>query len=185
MILVVLFEVNLPGRKVNGLPIERADGLVLFLPREDLARLTFFVSLAEILAVGLKGVLVDIPNSNGGVLARLPILPAALIFEHCLPSAIGNGPLLGAFESALGIFQARTAFVDVRGALLAATGPSPSGLPVPAEVDVNVPLLVMVSFDVLDFVFVLVMALVLGITGTDGTRKNGGDEHGEGNQGTK
>ncbi len=53
----------------------------------------------------LKGVLVNIPDGNGGVLARLPILPVALILKRWLPSAIGNGPLLRAFESALGLLK--------------------------------------------------------------------------------
>ncbi len=78
--------------------------------------------------------------------------------------------------------------MDVRGALFTATGPSPSGLPgatIPAEVDVDVPLLMVVSLDVLDFMFSLVLALALRLTGTDGTRKNGGDEHGERNQSSK
>ncbi|KAK0205172.1 hypothetical protein DFS33DRAFT_1326242 [Desarmillaria ectypa] len=133
-----------------------------------LARVTVLVRLAEGPAVELKGGLVVIPSSNGGVLARLPFLPVTLILKHWLLSTIGNGPLLRALESALGMLQARTVFVDVRGALLAAAGPSPSGLP-GTTIPTDIPLLMVVSLDVPEFM----IALALRLAGIDGTGEHG------------
>ncbi len=77
-----------------------AELLAVYVMREQ-----DYVGRAGEMLTELKGILGDIPSSDGSVLARLPSVPVILVLEYRLPHTAGVRPLLGALESALGLVE--------------------------------------------------------------------------------